>query len=90
MTKGQSVVRLPFQVDPQPISGFFLVRCEALDLVCQGPTPEAAQAQLQEEAALYLGAAKELGTLGALTGRLASLPVADAAATVTVDLSSLL
>ncbi|MFI5401152.1 MAG: hypothetical protein ACHQZQ_08900 [SAR324 cluster bacterium] len=71
-------------MDPQPVNGFFLIRCEALDLVCQGASPEAAQAQLIEEAALVLAAAKEMGSLGALTERLADLPETEAG--VTVDL----
>jgi len=87
MASTKNNVRLPCPVDPQPVNGYFLARCEALDLVCQGVTPEAAQAQLQEEATLFFGAAKELGTLSAWTGKVAALPKADA--TITVDLSSL-
>jgi len=77
-------VRLPFRLDPEPVNGVFLARCDALDLVCQGATPEAAQAQLAEEAALVIAAAKETGSLGALTERLAGLP--DTEAAVTLDL----
>lgn len=87
MASAKKPLRLPCQVDPEPVNGFYLARCEALDLVCQGATPEAAQAQLQQEAALFLGAAKDLGTLDAWTQRLSALPAAKA--TVTVDLSSL-
>ncbi|MFI5400077.1 MAG: hypothetical protein ACHQZQ_03380 [SAR324 cluster bacterium] len=82
MPSKRKSVRLPCRVDPQPVNGFFLIRCEALDLVCQGATPEAAQAQLLEEAALVFAAAQELGTLGALTERVAGLPATEAAVTV--------
>jgi hypothetical protein len=85
MASAKTSFRLPCQMDSQPVNGVYLMRCEALDLVCQGATPEAAQAQMQEEAALFLGTAKELGTLSAWTGKIAALPASDSAVTINLN-----
>jgi predicted RNase H-like HicB family nuclease len=46
------------------------VQCDALDLVSQGRTEAEACATLREEAALYLGHARDAGTLIPLLERL--------------------
>jgi predicted RNase H-like HicB family nuclease len=87
MTRLPHPLRLAYRLDPEPVNGWVLARCEALDLVSQGRTPEEAGALLGEEARLLLEQAHALGTLATLLERIAAQPAADAAGVLEVDLS---
>jgi predicted RNase H-like HicB family nuclease len=89
MTASRRKLRLSYRVDTEPVNGWVLSRCEALDLISQGRTAEQARTLLQEEARLYLGQAKELGNLPALLERLAAQPAGDGAPTFDLDLTKL-
>jgi len=89
MTTPLRKLRLACRLDPEPVQGWILAHCEALDLVSQGRTPEQARSLLQEEARLYLGWAKELGILAPLLERLAALPAGGEAAFIDIDMTKL-
>ncbi len=89
MTRTRRKLRLPYRLDPEPVNGWVLSRCEPLDLVSQGRTAEQARTLLQEEARLYLGQAKELGDLPALLERLDAQPAGDGASSFDLDLTKL-
>jgi hypothetical protein len=91
MPKTQSLpksVRLAYRVDAEPVNGWVLARCDALDLVCQGRTSEDARLQLIEEAGLLVAQAGEQGTLTAWVDRLAASPAGEGE-TLDLDLARL-
>ena len=71
MAKPAKTLQLEFAVDSEPVNGYFLARCPALDLVSQGETANQARATLLEEARLVLAHAQSCGGLEALAERLA-------------------
>jgi predicted RNase H-like HicB family nuclease len=76
MASASGKLRLSYVLDPEPVNGWVLSRCEALDLVSQGRTPEEARDTLREEASLLLAQAQASGALAPLLERAALHKVA--------------
>src|SRR5579863_10202151 len=89
MPAAPHLLRLPFKVDPDPVNGYVLVRCENLDLVSQGKNEADARAVLSDEASLYLAAARDLGTMDPLVERLAEQTQLDGLRVLDIDLAKL-
>jgi hypothetical protein len=89
MPAAPHLLRLPFKVDPDPVNGYVLVRCENLDLVSQGKNEADARAVLSDEASLYLASARDLGTIDPLVERLAEQAQLDGLRVLDIDLAKL-
>ena len=93
MSKTPRKLRLAYTVDPEPVNGWVLARCPALDLVSQGATAQQARETLLEEAHLLLAEAQSNGGLAPLVERLAGdatqHPAAPGGDALDIDLAQL-
>jgi predicted RNase H-like HicB family nuclease len=89
MTKSPKKLRLAYRIEPEPVNGWVLARCEALDLVSQGRDAEQARTLLHEEARLYLAQMQGQGALTALLERLDGEAAQENTASIDFDLSRL-
>jgi predicted RNase H-like HicB family nuclease len=89
MTSPQHFLRLAYCLDPEPVNGYVMARCEALDLVSQGRTEEEARATLRDEAALVLGQTQHMGSLAALLERIGASVLGKPSAGFDFDLTRL-
>ncbi len=82
-------LRLDYRVDAEPVNGWWIARCEALDLVSQGRSADQALTLLQEEAGLVLSHAKATETLPGLLDRLNAAPAAKGASGFEINLTQI-